>query len=88
MITLEQACELALQYKKSMCQNPEIKMIQENKKSWIFTIFSKGLSIEENYGINPVSVDKITKEIKVYHIPSHLDEIQKLRKVKIPKTYH
>lgn len=87
MITLEQACELALKYTKGMYQNPEIKMIQENKKIWIFTIFSKGLSIEKYYGINPISVDKITKEIKTYHIPSHLNEIQKSHKVKIPKAY-
>lgn len=81
MITLEQACENALNHFKNYWgETANIQFIQETEDIWIITPDSD----TDIYGMIPVSINKKTGELKAYPTQHHFDVLEKAPKIKIP----
>ena len=88
MITLEQACELALKsFKEYHYENPGIKIIKEIDKRWIIDSYNKDDPDGVYFGPVPVIIDMETGELQSYIIHHNFKEYRKAKKIKIPKAY-
>lgn len=79
MITIENACDMALQ----SCGCDFIKSVGENEKC--YRILFGWNDEEPDIGISGIIVDKSTGKVSDYFPPDHIGE--KFRPLKVPKKY-
>ena len=79
MVTIENACEMALQ----SCGCDFIKSVGENKKC--YRILFGWNDEDPDISISGIIVDKSTGKVSDYFPPDHIGE--KFRPLKVPKKY-
>lgn len=88
MITIEEACEIALkEFKHMWGENWGIRRAYSFKDLWIISPCDKSNPKEIFYDQGPIAVNKNSGEIIPYEVHEHFEEFEKAKKIRIPKEY-
>ena len=88
MIKIEEACKIALKKIKQL-YGPHwaIHSIVKVDDLWVICPYDAENPNKEYYGPSPIAINQYTGEISIYEIHRHLKDLNRAKKIRIPKEY-